>query len=313
MSRLKNLRNPHHLYMLLNSSRPTILLTRPHDSSAPLAAALRGRGYEVLVEPMLEIVPLSTPRPDGVFQAVIVTSANALRGLAGRGGNLLDLPCFCIGSRTAKVAQAFGFTQVAHTEGDGRDLARFVVECLSPPNKERHPRACGDPSPERHIGTPVLECGAGRHGQVMDPRLRGDDAGEGGGDAEKEVDPILHPCGADVSSAAQDELKALGHTVTPWPVYKAEAATGFSENLQKSLRAGQVQAALFFSPRSARIFADLTAHYALTPCCVNLSAIGLSGAVVDAMRALPWRVVAAAEAPTEEAVIACLQRLCPVF
>ena len=58
-----------------------VLVTRPHPDDETTAMALRGRGFEVLRAPILRFEPVAfQDEPDARYGAVIVTSANALRG-----------------------------------------------------------------------------------------------------------------------------------------------------------------------------------------------------------------------------------------
>ena len=59
-----------------------VLVTRPHPDDEATAAALRARGFEVLLAPMLRFEPVAFHDDlDARYGAVIVTSANALRGI----------------------------------------------------------------------------------------------------------------------------------------------------------------------------------------------------------------------------------------
>jgi uroporphyrinogen-III synthase len=110
-----------------------LLITRPQEDAAELAAELARRGHEVLIEPLLEIEPVE-PKPelplDGV-QAVLLTSANGARALAAT-TERRDLPVLAVGERTAEAARAAGFAQVASASGDVEDLARLARETLNP-------------------------------------------------------------------------------------------------------------------------------------------------------------------------------------
>lgn len=78
-----------------------VLVTRPQPDDGATAAALRGRGFEVLQAPMLRFEPVAFyDDEDTRYDAVIVTSANALRGIEPRlaGSNLLELPLFAVES-----------------------------------------------------------------------------------------------------------------------------------------------------------------------------------------------------------------------
>ncbi len=59
-----------------------ILVTRPHPEDEVTAAGLRARGFEVLLAPMLRFEPVAFDDDEEMrYGAVIVTSANALRGI----------------------------------------------------------------------------------------------------------------------------------------------------------------------------------------------------------------------------------------
>ncbi|WNV07325.1 uroporphyrinogen-III synthase [Tardiphaga sp. 709] len=108
-----------------------ILVTRPQPDNTSTAAALRARGFEVLVAPMLrfEKVMLSIDS-DADFGAVIVTSANALRALADQPvqAALLRLPLFAVGDRTAEAARNLGFAKVISAEADAAALRDLLMK-----------------------------------------------------------------------------------------------------------------------------------------------------------------------------------------
>jgi uroporphyrinogen-III synthase len=107
-----------------------VLVTRPHPDDEATAAALRARGLEVLRAPMLRFEPVAFHDDlDANYGAVIVTSANALRGIAPHlaGSRLLRLPLFAVGQRTADAARAAGFDHVIAAEGDAAGLRDKVV------------------------------------------------------------------------------------------------------------------------------------------------------------------------------------------
>src|SRR5436305_1838036 len=59
-----------------------VLVTRPHPDDETTAASLRARGFEVLRAPMLRFEPVAVHEDmNARYSAVIVTSANALRGI----------------------------------------------------------------------------------------------------------------------------------------------------------------------------------------------------------------------------------------
>src|SRR3990170_4070978 len=108
------------------------LITRPRDDAAELADALRQRGVEVGIEPLLVVEPIAGAVLDlaGV-QALLLTSANGARAFA-RLSDRRDLPVFPVGDATAATARGLGFATVESAGGDVRDLARLVKDRLDP-------------------------------------------------------------------------------------------------------------------------------------------------------------------------------------
>jgi uroporphyrinogen-III synthase len=112
-----------------------VLLTRPHPDDEATAAALRAKGFEVMLAPMLRFEPVAFhDDEDARYGAVIVTSANALRGIAPhlqdsrlQGSRLLKLPLFAVGEHTASAAHRAGFDNVIPANGDAASLRDSVL------------------------------------------------------------------------------------------------------------------------------------------------------------------------------------------
>jgi uroporphyrinogen-III synthase len=107
-----------------------ILVTRPHPDDETTAAGLRARGFEVLRAPMLRFEPAAFHEDaDADYGAVIVTSANALRGIEAqlKASRLLKLPLFAVGEHTASAASAIGFGHVIVAKGGAASLRDLVV------------------------------------------------------------------------------------------------------------------------------------------------------------------------------------------
>jgi uroporphyrinogen-III synthase len=110
-----------------------VLVTRPHPDDETTASALRARGFEVLQAPMLRFEPVPFhDDADASYGAVIVTSANALRGIAPHLANsrLLRLPLFAVGERTASVARDAGFAEVISAKSDAAALRDLVLAAV---------------------------------------------------------------------------------------------------------------------------------------------------------------------------------------
>jgi uroporphyrinogen-III synthase len=106
-----------------------VLVTRPHPDDDSTAASLRARGFEVLLAPMLRFEPVAFDDEDLRYGAVIVTSANALRGIEPqlKGSKLLKLPLFAVGEHTAAAAREAGFATVISAKGDAASLRDLVL------------------------------------------------------------------------------------------------------------------------------------------------------------------------------------------
>lgn len=113
-----------------------LLIIRDEAGAERTALALRARGHEPIVAPLFGIEILSEVDPeDGPWDAILLTSVNALRGVCTwvRNGRWRDLPAFAVGDRTAQAMREQGFTAVTSATGDVNDLADLIVARLTPP------------------------------------------------------------------------------------------------------------------------------------------------------------------------------------
>lgn len=108
-----------------------VLITRTAEDSIATARALEAMGHEALLAPLRECVSMSSPPPEGAFEAVIATSRHAFGG-AALPAALAALPCFCVGQKTAEAAQAAGFVQAQALGGDGAALAAALLSHFAP-------------------------------------------------------------------------------------------------------------------------------------------------------------------------------------
>lgn len=103
-----------------------IVVTRPEPAGERTAAALRARGHDVLVAPLMRIEPVAADLT-GRWQGVIVTSANAPSAAAAKNPSLLGLPTLAVGERSARAARDAGFTNVMSADGDARKLMKLIA------------------------------------------------------------------------------------------------------------------------------------------------------------------------------------------
>jgi uroporphyrinogen-III synthase len=88
-------------------SRHAVVL-RPAPGDAETAARLEAAGLEAVQLPLFAVMPLPWTVPNGTYDALLLTSANAVRH-AGRGLDALRaLPVAAVGAATAEAATAAG-------------------------------------------------------------------------------------------------------------------------------------------------------------------------------------------------------------
>ncbi|MBV9259941.1 MAG: uroporphyrinogen-III synthase [Pseudolabrys sp.] len=111
-----------------------VAVTRPSSEGERTAAALRAKGHDALLAPLMEVETIAA-NLDGDWSGVIMTSANAARALNDAQKTKLEpLPVFVVGRRTAEAARDSGFTQVTSADGDGSNLADLIAAHC----KDRH-------------------------------------------------------------------------------------------------------------------------------------------------------------------------------
>lgn len=114
-----------------------VLVTRPQPGADATAQRLGRMGHAPLILPLTRIEPAESlgeaPRHPAGFDAVILTSANALRH-----GDALPLPAFthlpllAVGDASARAARAAGFRHVTAAQGDGASLVELARRTLEP-------------------------------------------------------------------------------------------------------------------------------------------------------------------------------------
>jgi uroporphyrinogen-III synthase len=115
-----------------------LLLTRPATDAARTAAALRARGHEPVLLPLLDIEMLSDAELGaGPWTAILVTSTNAVRAIARhkRHDELRGVTVFTVGERSAQAMRDVGFADVVSARGDVTDLAKLVVARIKSPTR----------------------------------------------------------------------------------------------------------------------------------------------------------------------------------
>jgi uroporphyrinogen-III synthase len=113
---------------------------------------------------------------------------------------------------------------------------------------------------------------------------------------------LLHVAGSEVAGDLAGRLAAAGFVVDRAVLYEARAATTLTPETAELIDRGEIDLALFFSPRSATIFARLAAP--VTAGLGAAAAISISTAADAALGDLPFRERLIAAAPTQAALLA---------
>lgn len=114
---------------------------------------------------------------------------------------------------------------------------------------------------------------------------------------------LFHATGTVSAGDLGAALRSAGFTVRKEQLYDAVATETLSGALVAELGADVIDAALFFSPRTARLFVDLIKDADLGNTCRHMTAFALSPAVTGALRPLTFRKVVTAPRATGEALI----------
>jgi uroporphyrinogen-III synthase len=117
---------------------------------------------------------------------------------------------------------------------------------------------------------------------------------------------LLHPTGRAVAGDLAAALAPHGYRLHREVVYDTHPAEALSGALATELGAGLVTAAMFFSPRTAQLFAALTGAASLGTACHTVSALALSEAVAKALAPVTFRRIFVAETPTTDAMLQLL-------
>lgn len=86
-----------------------LLIVRPQPGAAATAARVAAIGHDALVHPLLATEAVDWAMPGDHPDAVILTSAAAVRHAGRRADALQSLPALCVGEATAAAARAVGW------------------------------------------------------------------------------------------------------------------------------------------------------------------------------------------------------------
>jgi uroporphyrinogen-III synthase len=104
-------------------------------------------------------------------------------------------------------------------------------------------------------------------------------------------------------------LRAAGFLIERCILYEARPASELSPAAAGALRDGKIGFALFFSPRTAAIFARLASTARIAECCATITALSISPAADAALAGLSWLGRRVADRPSQPALIETLDRV----
>lgn len=92
-------------------SRPLLIL-RPEPEAGETIRRARAMGLETHSAPLFGGVPLPWDLPSGEFDAMMITSANAIRFGGSKLATFRSLPLYAVGAASAAAAEVAGFSDV---------------------------------------------------------------------------------------------------------------------------------------------------------------------------------------------------------
>ncbi|MCC5978263.1 MAG: uroporphyrinogen-III synthase [Salinarimonas sp.] len=117
---------------------------------------------------------------------------------------------------------------------------------------------------------------------------------------------LVHVTGRDHKAEPAQGLRALGFCLTLWEAYEARALLAFAQEIVTALEAGEIHAALHYSPRSAKLALARVGEAGLAEPFNGLRHVAISLDVAMILRQAGCPNVAAASAPNEKAMFRVL-------
>ncbi len=107
----------------------SVIILRPQPGADATAAHARALGLTPVVYPLFTVEPLAWMPPDPAsFDALMLTSANAVRHAGPLLAIFLGLPVFAVGDATARAAAEHGFTTVHVAGPDAQATAHAITQ-----------------------------------------------------------------------------------------------------------------------------------------------------------------------------------------
>jgi uroporphyrinogen-III synthase len=120
---------------------------------------------------------------------------------------------------------------------------------------------------------------------------------------------LLHVCGSAVAGDLAGALGGAGFTVERAVLYEAHKAKALTPETAALIVDDKLELALFFSPRTARVFAGLVRAAKVATGLTATTAISISERADAELADLPFRERIVATAPTQAALLAAVDEL----
>ncbi len=120
---------------------------------------------------------------------------------------------------------------------------------------------------------------------------------------------LVHVAGSDVAGDLAGALGAAGFAVERAVLYEARAMEALSPVTARLIGGGEIDLALFFSPRSAAIFSRLVTTAAVGQGLMATVAISISRAADAALSSLPFSERLVTDTPTQAALLTLVEQL----
>jgi uroporphyrinogen-III synthase len=115
---------------------------------------------------------------------------------------------------------------------------------------------------------------------------------------------LLHAAGSAVAGDLAGRLEAAGFQLRRAVLYSADPVARLSAATVAALRGLRIDAAFFFSPRTAAHFVTLARAARIDEACRHVAALCLSPAVAGELSSLVWAHIVVAAAPEQRALLA---------
>lgn len=119
-------------------------------------------------------------------------------------------------------------------------------------------------------------------------------------------DVVLHCSGEEIACDLAGALRGRGFEARRVILYSVVTTSSLPDDARRAIAGGEVDGAVFFSPRSASAFVSLVDDPETRGACAAIDAFCLSSAVSEAVSAIRWRAVHVAASPDRAALLRCI-------